>query len=453
MLRSVLCCFLALPLLAQTPAKGIHPQVKKVIDEVSEERIATILKKLEAFGSRNTNFDIDSPDKGNIAARTWISDQFKSYSPKLQVSFDTHKIAKQNRIVKDLDLVNVVAVLPGTTQKDHEIIISGHYDSLNIVRKKDAPTGPGADPVDWIATAENPKAPGVSDDASGVSLVMELARIMSQYEWNKTIVFITFAGEEQGLFGSRAHAKSAKDAKRKVDGVFNNDIIGNDLSGEGRRVTDLVNVYSGDPMDSPSRALARYVREMAERYYPAMKANPVFRGDRFSRGGDHTPFHDLGFAAIRFTTPVENYANQHSPTDTFENASPSYTARVVRVNAAAAASLALAPAMPEVMRFNSAGVLVGPNLARGKGYDAALKWSAASLADEIAGYSVSIRSTTAPYWEREMYVGNVTEYLIPSVSIDDIVIGVRAVGKNGVESPVAAYTLVQRNFNSPPPAN
>jgi len=122
-------------------------------------------------------------------------------------------------------------VLPGTTQKDHEIIISGHYDSLNIIRKKDASTGPGADPVDWIATAENPKASGVSDDASGVSLVMEVARDMSQYEWPKTIVFIAFAGEEQGLFGSRAHAKAAKDAKRKIDAVFNNDIIGNDVSG------------------------------------------------------------------------------------------------------------------------------------------------------------------------------------------------------------------------------
>ena len=453
MLRSVLFLLLALPLLAQTPAKGIHPQVKKVIDEVSEERIATILKKLEGFGSRNTNYDIDSPNKGNIAARTWISDQFKSYSPKLQVSFDTHKITRQNRIVKDLDLVNVVAVLPGTTQKDHEIIISGHYDSLNIVRKKDAATGPGLDNVDWFATAENPVAPGVSDDASGVSLVMELARIMSQYEWSKTIVFIAFAGEEQGLFGSRAHAKAAKDAKRKIDAVFNNDIIGNDVSGDGRTVTDLVNVYSGDPMDSPSRALARYVREMSERYYPAMKANPVFRGDRFSRGGDHTPFHDLGLAAIRFTTPVENYANQHSATDTFENASPAYTARVVRINAAAAGSLALAPATPELMRTNSSGVITGPNLTRGKGYDAALKWTPASPTEEIAGYSVSVRSTTAPFWEREIHVGNVTEYLIPSVSIDDIVIGVRAIGKNGVESPVAAYTLVQRNFNSPAPAN
>jgi hypothetical protein len=189
---------------------------------------------------------------------------------------------------------------------------------------------------------------------------------------------------------------------------------------------------------------------MAERYYPAMKANPVFRGDRFSRGGDHTPFHDLGWAAIRFTTPVENYAFQHSGADTFEHASPSYAARVVRVNAAAIASLALAPGAPEVMRSNGQGVVTGPNLTRGKGYDAVLKWTAAQALDDVAGYAVCVRSSTVPYWEREIFVGNVTEYVIPNVSIDDIVIGVRSIGKNGIESPVSAYALVPRNFSNPP---
>ncbi|WP_051669488.1 M20/M25/M40 family metallo-hydrolase [Bryobacter aggregatus] len=449
--RCLLLLVFSLPLCGQVSSKGIHPQVKKIIDAVSEERIAKILRKLESFGSRNTNYDLDSPDRGNVAARTWISKEFQSYSPKLQVHFDTHRISKQGRIVKDLDLVNVVAVLPGTTQKEHEILISGHYDSLQIVRKQNVPAG--QDAVDWVASAEQAHAPGVSDDASGVALVMELARIMSAYEWPKTLVFVAFAGEEQGLFGSRAYAKDAHEARRKLAGIFNNDIIGNDLSGDGRRITDLVNVYSGDPMDSSSRALARYVREVAERYDPAMKANPVFRGDRFSRGGDHTPFHDLGYPAIRFTTPVENYANQHSATDTFENASPSYTARVTRVNGAAVASLALAPAAPEVMRTNASGVVTGPNLTRGKGYDAAMKWVPASDPDEIAGYSIAVRSTTAPFWEREVYVGKVTEYLMPGLSIDDIVLGVRAIGKNGVESPISAYTLVQRNFNSPAPSN
>ena len=436
--------FLALTLSAQMPPRGIHPQIKNIVDQVSQERIAGIMKKLESFGSRNTNYD-----KGNTAAREWIASEFKSFSPRLAVSFDTHRITKQGRIIKDLDLVNVVAVLPGTSQKDHEIIVCAHYDSLNIIRKRDAVPGTG-DTTDWVATAEAPNAPGMSDNASGVSLVMELARLMSQQEWQKTIVFIAFSGEEQGLFGSRAYAQAARESNRNIDAVFNNDIIGNDYAGDDRRITDLVNVYSGDPADSPSRSLARYVREMAERYYPAMKANPVFRNDRFGRGGDHTPFHELGWAAIRFTTPVENYGFQHSADDTFKHASPSYTARVVRVNAAAVSSLALAPAAPQVMRSNGQGTVTGPNLSRGKGYDASLKWVGAQPADDIAGYTVSVRSSTAPYWEREFFAGNVTEYVLPNVSIDDIVIGVRSVGKNGIESPVAAYTLVSRNFNNPP---
>jgi hypothetical protein len=187
---------------------------------------------------------------------------------------------------------------------------------------------------------------------------------------------------------------------------------------------------------------------MADRYYPAMKANPVFRNDRFGRGGDHTPFHDLGYPAIRFTTPVEHYGYQHSAGDTFEHSSPSYAAKVIRVNAAAISSLALAPMAPQVMRTNSSGNVTAPNLGRGKGYDAALKWTAP--AGDIAGYSITVRSSTAPYWEREVHVGNVTEYTMQNLSIDDIVIGVRSIGANGVESPVAAYVLVPRNFNAPP---
>ncbi len=436
--------FLALTLYAQAPPKSIHPQVKTIVEGVTEERISAIMKRLGEFPSRNTNYE-----SGNKASREWISEQFKSFSPRLDVQFDTHKITKQGRIVRDLDLVNVVATLPGTTQKDHEIIICAHYDSLNVIRKKDAVPGSG-DPTDWVATADAIPAPGVSDNASGVALVLELARLMSQHQWQKTIVFIAFSGEEQGLFGSRAYSKAAKEASRKIDGVFNSDIIGNDYSGDGRRITDLVNVYSADPADSPSRALARYVREMAERYVPAMKANPVFRNDRFGRGGDHTPFHDAGYAAIRFTTPVEHYGYQHSAGDTFEHASPSYATRVTRINAAAVGSLALAPTLPQVMRTNAKGETTGPNLARGKGYDAALKWTASTPDDEISGYAITIRSSTSPNWEREIVVGKVTEYTLPGLSIDDIIVGVRAIGKNGVESPVAAYMLVPRNFNAAP---
>lgn len=452
MLRRTVVSLFVLSLCTYAQMKGIHPQVKAVVDGVSEERVAAIMKKLESFGSRNTNYDIDSPDKGNKAARTWIYNEFKSFSPKLDVQFDTHKIPKGGRIVKDLDLVNVVATLPGTTEKDQEIIICAHYDSLNIVRKKEVKGN--EDPVDWVATGENPNSPGVSDNASGVALVMELARLMSQQTWSKTIIFIAFSGEEQGLFGSRAYSKAANEAKRKLVGVFNSDIIGNDYAGDGRRVTDLVNVYSGDPGDSPSRALARYISETAARYYPAMKANTVFRNDRFGRGGDHTPFHELGIPAVRFTTPVEHLKFQHSAGDTFEHASPSYAARVIRINAAAAGSLALAPTTPVVMRVNDKGVVTGPMLTRGKdSTDAVLKWSASVPAEEVAGYTVTMRPTTAPFWEKEVFVGNVTEYTFPNLPIDDIVLGVKAVGKNGVESPVSAYMIVPRAPGTTAPVN
>jgi len=435
--------FLALTLSAQHPAKSLHPQVKEIVDGVSEERVSAIMKKLGEFGSRNTNYE-----PGNNASREWIAEEFKTYSPRLDVQFDVHHVTKQPRIIRDLDVINVVATLPGTTQKDQQIIICAHYDTIAMIRRKDAAPGT-ANSIDWIATGETPDAPGVSDNASGVALVMELARLMSKHEWAKTIVFIAFSGEEEGLFGSRGYSKAAKDTNHNIVGVFNSDIIGNDYSGDGRHVTNLVNVYSGDPADSPSRSLARYVQEMADRYYPAMKANPVFRPDRFDRGGDHTPFYNLGYAAIRFTTPVEHYGFQHSPGDTFEHSSPSYAARVVRINAAAVGSLALAPESPVVMRTNASGAVTGPNLTRGKGYDAALKWSAPSHSDDIAGYAVAVRNSTSPGWEREVFVGNVTEYSMPNLSIDDIVIGVRSIGKNGIESPIEAYILVQRNFAAP----
>jgi len=225
-----------------------------------------------------------------------------------------------------------------------------------------------------------------------------------------------------------------------------------------------VRIFSEGPEDSPSRALARYAKEIGERYIPSMTVDLIFRRDRFGRGGDHTSFVREGFAAVRLTTPSENYANQHSATDTFANASPSYTARVTRINGAVLASLALAPKPPVVSRPRpqgagalgaggtqaTAGAAAQPPqsgrggrgmqmLGRGKGYDAALRWLAPAPEADLAGYAIVMRSTTSAFWEREVYVGNVTEYSLPGVSIDDIVIGVKAIDKDGNASLVAAY--------------
>src|SRR5579871_1347828 len=267
--------------------KSINPAVQKIVDSVSQERITEILKKLESFQTRGIFSEQDNPTRGIGAARRWISDQFKSYSPRLQVSFDSYRVKKgKGRIIQDVDLHNVVAVLPGKLNPERQFILSGHYDSLALVTRSadgstavapDAATGSPA-PFDLSMLA--PFEPGVTDDGSGTAAVMELARIMSQYEFEKTIVFVAFAGEEEGLVGSSLFARKARKENRIIDGVLNNDIIGSDVSGNGRFDNSTVSVYSEDPADSSSRQLARYVKDIAERYLPSVKIDLVFRADR-----------------------------------------------------------------------------------------------------------------------------------------------------------------------------
>src|SRR5580658_10197264 len=464
--------------LAQAPVTRLNPAIKQIVDQVSEERISATMKKLGDFGTRYVGSEQDSETRGIGAAQRWIEAQFKSYSPKLQVSLDKFTVKKNQRVPKDVDLVNIVAVLPGTTDKDRYVIVGGHYDSI---ASKRGPGTPRTDDEGPRSAAEmEPNAPGVADDASGTAAVMELARIMSQYEFDKSIVFIAFAAEEIGLNGSKNYADEAKAKNMVIEAMLNNDIIGTDVAGNGSSANNRVRLFSEGPEDSPSRALARYVKETAERYLPSMTVDMIFRRDRFSRGGDHTSFVHDGYAAVRFTTPSENYANQHTATDTFASSSPAYTTRVAKMNAAALASLALAPKPPVVTAPRGQGGFGGrgqganaaggaaetaatsatpppavtaeqqqqrrtaaanrPGLARGKtGYDAALRWTNPNPEPDLAGYAVVIRDTTSPVWQREIYVGNVTEYTIPDLSIDDVVIGVKAIDKDGNQSLVSVY--------------
>lgn len=443
----VLLAFAALTASAQSSKPD--PQIQKIVSEISAEHIADTLQKLVAFDTRGNFSDPTQATRGIGAARQWIYDQFRSYSPRLEVSFDPHKVKKQGtRILRDVDVVNVVAVLPGTTQAEKRIIISGHYDSLNVVRKAPA-AGSTADAdtavddvIDFEKSVEA-TAPGASDDASGTSVVMELARVMSQYQFEKTIVFVTFAGEEIGLVGSTLYSEGAKRRGDQIEAVFNNDIVGNDVSGSGRTENGLVHVFSEDPNDSASRQLARYVRDAAQRYVPGFKADLVFRNDRFGRGGDHTPFNQDGFTAVRFTTAAENLESQHTANDTLEKTAPRFTANVARVNAAAVANLALAPSAPMTMREITTGASTGrktPNLARGKSrYDAVLRWKDDKPAADLAGYTVVVRPSTAPFWEYEIFVGKVSTYTLPDLSLDDVVLGVKAVDTEGHESLVTPY--------------
>lgn len=448
MRRCRLVVFFALTVAGLSAQTGRpDPVIQKIVGEISSQRIAETMKKLGSFGTRGNFTDPSLQDQGIGAARRWIQDQFKSSSPRLEVSLDPWKVKKQGRIFRDVEVVNVVAVLPGTTQPEKRIIVSGHYDSLSIVPREGAgdfrANGDGA-----TAAMDNEKSavapsPGVGDDASGTAVVLELARIMSQYKFEKTIVFVAFAGEEIGLVGSSLYADKAKKDGAQIEAVLNNDIVGNDDAGNGFMESGLVHVYSEDPADSISRELARYIRDCAQRYVPGFRAELVFRNDRFSRGGDHTPFVMDGYAGIRFTTAAENLPVQHTPNDTFEKTSPAYTANVARVNAAAAASLALAPNAPDVLREITTGANKGrkaPNLSRGKGLsDALVRWKDEHPASDLAGYAIVVRSTTAPFWDHEIFVGKVTEYTLPGVSIDDVVLGVKAIDKDGHESLVAPY--------------
>jgi hypothetical protein len=482
-LLTALCSYQTL---AQAPVARLNPAVKQIVDQVSEERISATMKKLGDFGTRYVGSEQDSETRGIGAAQRWIEAQFKGYSPKLQVSLDKFTVKKNQRVPKDVDLVNIVAVLPGTTDKDRYVIVGGHYDSIASKRGPGTPNTNDEGPR--TAAEMEPNAPGVADDASGTAAVMELARIMSQYEYDKSIVFIAFAAEEIGLNGSKNYADEAKAKNMVIEAMLNNDIIGSDVSGNGASANNRVRLFSEGPEDSPSRAVARYAKETAERYFPSMTVDMIFRRDRFSRGGDHTSFVQDGFAAVRFTTPSENYANQHTATDTFANASPSYAARVAKVNAAVLASLALAPKPPVVTPPRGQGGFGGggrggrggaggapaasgtaapaltpeeqqqrrtaaanrPGLTRGKsGYDAALRWANPNPEPDLAGYAVVIRDTTSPVWQREIYVGNVTECTIPDFSIDDVVIGVKAIDKDGNQSLVSVYEQGGTNTQRP----
>ena len=289
---------------AQIAPKPLNAQVQAILSQISADNIAEIQKHLESFGTRNIYSATDDPSHGVGAAREWIAKQFKSYSPKLQVSFDKHRLAEQGRAFKNVEIWNVVAVLPGTSEPDRQVLVTGHYDTINMVYRTNEKGVRELDPEKTAAAT----APGVTDDGSGTAAVMELARVMSQYQFRKTVVFITFAAEEYGLFGSGLYAQDAKEKQQIIEGVFNNDIIGSDVSGNGAMTNQRVNVYSEEPNDSGSRQLARYMKEASERYTPGFEVSLVFRHDRFGRGGDHSPFNALGYSAIRITTPSENFS-------------------------------------------------------------------------------------------------------------------------------------------------
>ncbi len=416
------------------------PEITSMIKKVSPKNIEMSIRKLVSFGTRNTLSEQDNPTRGIGAARDWIFNEFQSISVDcggcLVVEKQNFLQPKANRIPEPTTLTNIVATLRGSTDPGRVYVVSGHYDSMCS-----SPTDGKCD------------APGANDDASGTAVVIELARVMSKAKFDATIVFVAVAGEEQGLLGAAYFAEQAKQKGMNIEGMFTNDIVGGVTSQKNSPHRNRVRVFAegvptdeneaeartrrsvGGENDSEARQLGRYVKEQSARYIKNFQAWPIYRRDRYLRGGDHIPFLERGFPAVRITEADEDYTHQHQNVrrengifygDTPEFVDFEYTANVARVNLAALASLAKAPAIPK-----NTGIVTS-RLTN----DTELKWNA-NTDHDIAGYEIVWRDTSSPDWTGSINVGNVTNYVVKSMSKDNYFFGVRAVDKSGNKSPVA----------------
>jgi Zn-dependent M28 family amino/carboxypeptidase len=411
-----------------------------MIREISAKNIEASIRKLVSFGTRNTLSEQDNPARGIGAARDWIFGEFQKISADcagcLTVEKQTFLQPKAPRVPEPTNLTNVVATLKGTTNPERVYVVSGHYDSMCT-----SPTDAKCD------------APGANDDASGTSAVIELARVMSKRKFDATIVFMTVPGEEQGLLGARYFAEQAVQTKLNIEGMFTNDIIGGVTSQKNSPNRNRVRVFSegvpsneteqegntrrsvGGENDSASRQLARFIKEQSDRYLKNFSVWMIYRRDRYLRGGDHIPFLEKGFTAVRITEADEDYTHQHQNVrtengvfygDTPEFVDFEYVANVTRVNLISLASLALAPARPKNVGIVTARLT----------NDTDLKWDASTDAD-LAGYEVVWRDTTSAVWTNSVFVpANATAYTAKAMSKDNFFFGVRAVDKDGNKSPV-----------------
>lgn len=433
----------------QAPEIGARQaQIDQILQDISPQRIQATIDKLVSFGTRHTMSDTVSDTRGIGAARRWIKSELErcgaAAGGRLQVAFDGHLHPVDRRLSRPTEIVNVVATLPGmqAESRDRMYVVSGHYDSRN------------SDDADAINDS-----PGANDDASGTAAVMELACVMARHQFDASIVFMTVAAEEQGLYGAAHYAEQAKQKQLNIAGMFTNDIIGSSYNEEGKRDNSQVRLFAegipatkemsekmrtliatGGENDSLPRQLARHVKEVGERYVKGFKVSIINRRDRYLRGGDHAPFLDRGFAALRFTEPAEDFHHQHQNVRTEGNKKigdlpefidPDYIAQVTRVNAASLATLALAPAAPQEAKIRTAKL----------DNHTELTWQANTEPD-LAGYRIVWRDTTAAQWQGSQYVGNVTSFTMP-LSKDNVFFGVQAVDKDGNVS-VASYPMPAR---------
>jgi hypothetical protein len=415
-------------------------RISAALQQVSAERIRTNIETLVSFGTRLTISGQEpaaiAAGRGVGAAREWIKSEFERYAKDcggcLEVKTDSFTEPAADRIPQPTDITNVYAVLKGTDAESAKriVLVTGHYDSRN------------SDTLDLKGDA-----PGANDDASGTAVSLECARVLSQMKFPATIIFLTVAGEEQGLNGSHHFAKMAKERDWNVEAALNNDIVGGDKSAEQDH--SVVRVFSeglpaaateqeirrirglGGENDSASRQLARYIADVGRAYDVGVKPMLVFRLDRYLRGGDHLSFLQQGFTAVRFTEFREDFHHQHQNVrsengieygDLPKFVDFDYVAHVARLNAATLASLASAPAPPASVHL----------LTKDLENDSTLTWEA-SPGGRAAEYEVLWRATTSPEWEHAQKVGGVLRTTL-KLSKDNVIFAVRAVDAQGHRS-------------------
>ena len=399
------------------------PAITALTSEISPARIRETDSILVSFGTRHTMSDTASRTRGIGAARRFLFERLSGYSSEcdgcLRVELDPAMIEVTRHPQRpQVNVVNVLAWLRGR-DTSRVVVIGGHYDSCVC----------SVDRFDFTSDA-----PGADDDGSGTSAVVEMARVFSKKYprgLDATIIFALYAGEEQGLLGSTHFAKKLHDAHYTVAAAVTNDIVGNVVADDGRTDSTSVRIFAADPDNGPSRELQRYVWSIGSLYEPAFAVFPVFRLDRISRGGDHSPFNALRDPALRFTERLENYKRQHLPTDRLADVNFAYVARVARLNAASLGSIAMAPPPPD-------SVIARRDQPSG-GQKWRISWKPVSGA---AAYEILIRRTSSPLYEQLVRVPNGTSLLIDE-QLDDLWAGVRSVGPSGHRSITVAV---------PPPA-
>jgi hypothetical protein len=415
--------------------------VHDYVAAVSADRIESDIRTLVGFGTRHTLSETESDTRGIGAARRWIYNEFERISADcggcLEVMYISDTISGETRIPEPTDVVSVIAIQRGRIDPDRYVMMSGDIDSRVT------------DPLDGTSDS-----PGANDNASGMAGVLEAARVLSQYEFDGSIIYSGLSGEEQGLFGGQIVAAHALEEGWRIKAVLNNDMIGN-ISGingvtdnstarvfsEGTRDVETpeearARRFTGGEVDSPSRNLARFIDRTADQYIPNLDVMMVYRLDRFGRGGHHRPFNAVGIPGVRIMETNEHYDRQHQDLrtedgrvygDTIEGVDFAYAAKLTSLNVATLAQMAGAPPFPADVTITGA---VQPSTH--------LSWTQATgpAAANLAGYRIYWRLTDQPQWQWSRFVGRVGEVTLENVVIDNYYFGVSAVALDGSETPV-----------------